>query len=597
MTRTASARLAAVLLCAVASADLLRAAQNRPSSAPTLTIDFLAVGSDGRPIRDLKPEDLTLRMDAKTRTVRSLQLVAVTDAPGTGLTTAADIPAPFATNVVSQVGRGFVIVIDDESLRVGEERRTKEAIAQLLAELPAADRIAIVTVPHGGIKADFTTDRDKIRQALAPIVGQAKSEQLVGQEAACQTRLVLDTLVGTLSSLAGGGASPTTFIVLTAGLVGPRSDTIRIGATVGQCELTPEAFQSVAAAAADAHAQFYLVQAEHQLMGQSANNTALFGGNDNPAVGLEHLAGVNGTKILPLPTTGDNPLIRIARETSAHYLVTFDVEPNDLNNNSHKLDIKTARSDATLRVRPLLTLGKANTKANAAKNAGDTLRDANAYRGLPLRTAVFTSKNSGDDKIKVVATIEPLDSAATLTQVVAGVYDGDKLIGRWTSKPEDVATRPILAALLVPPGNYRLRAAANDAAGHLGAVDTPLAAELTAAGPLKISSLVLGGPKPAGGFAPHMEFGGEPNAIAYVEIYGGKPNLQVAGVVELAESVNGPALQSISIQWGATDEAGKYNGVAQLALGSLKPGDYVVRAIIGVVGEPEGRVLRTLRKR
>jgi VWFA-related protein len=594
MTRTISSRLIAVAICCIATGVLMRAAQNRPGGS--VTMDFLVVSADGRPIRDLKPEDITLRMDAKTRTVRSLQFVPVTDAPGTGLTTPVPLPAPYATNVTSQIGRGFVFVIDDESLRVGEERRTKEAITQLLAELPATDRVAIVTIPHGGIKADFTTDRDKIREALAPIVGQSRQEQLLGQEAACQTRLVLETITGTLNSL--GGSSPTTFVVLTAGLVGPRSDTIRSGRTVGQCELTPEQFQNVAVAAADARAQFYLIQAEHLLMGRSATNTALFGGDDNPAVGLENLAGVTGTKILALPTTGDNPLIRIARETSAHYLVTFDIEANEYNSNTHKIDIKVARPDATVRVRPMLALNRPNaSKANAAKTAADTLKDTNAYRDLPLRTAVFTSRNTGDDKIKIVATIEPIDPAAAVTQVVAGVYDGNKLVARWTSKPEDVANRPVLAALLVPAGNYRLRAAANNAAGQVGVVDTPLAAELTPAGPLKLSSLVLGAAKPGGGFAPRMEFGSEQSAIGYLELYGGKADLQVAGVVEIAESVSGPALQSINIQWGATEEAGKYNGIAQIPLGSLKPGDYIVRAIVGVVGDQEGRVIRTLRKR
>src|SRR5262252_10559793 len=45
-------------------------------SAP-ITIDFLALGRDGNPIVDLKPEEVTLKVDGKTRQLRSLTLVSV----------------------------------------------------------------------------------------------------------------------------------------------------------------------------------------------------------------------------------------------------------------------------------------------------------------------------------------------------------------------------------------------------------------------------------------------------------------------------------------------------------------------------------------
>ena len=246
----------------------------------------------------------------------------------------------------------------------------------------------------------------------------------------------------------------------------------------------------------------------------------------------------------------------------------------------------------------MLTMGKPNAaKPNAAKTPADTLKDMNAYRDLPIRSMAFASRNTGDEKMKVVAAIEPIDPAVALTSVVAGLYDGPKLIARWTSKPEDVVNKPVMAALLVPMGTYRLRTSASDAAGHLGAVDESFSAQLTPAGPLKLSSLVLGAAKTGGGFAPQMEFSAEPAAIAYLEIYGGKPNMPVAGTVEVAETVNGPAVQTVQVQWGATAEPDKFNGFAQIALSSLKPGDYIVRAIVGVEGQPEGRVMHTLRKR
>jgi VWFA-related protein len=576
-----------------------RPPQTKPSSEP-LSVDFLAVASDGRPVRDLKPEDLTVRMDGKARTVRSLQLVPVGDAPGSGVKTGAvDIPPPFATNVASHTGRAIAIVIDDESLQIGDERPIRDAAAQLLTELPPTDRVAVFTVPHGGLKVDFTTDREKVRQALA-LIGGRSAPNMSDKDLACQTRTVLEQLTGTLNSLAGSGG-PIPVIVLTTGLVGPRTDQISAGNTVGICELTPTHFQEVALAAADAQAQFYLVQPSNVLGSGSGTSTALFGGNTNPRVGMEHLAGVTGGQVLHLATGSENVLSRIARETSAYYQVVFDTDPSDRNSRTHRFEIKVARSDVTLRTRPTVTVAKADTKA-AAKSPKDTLRDVSPYRDLPLRATGFSSRNVGGDKMKVVAVIDALDPAVTLTAAVAGLFDASgKLTAQWIAKPEDVTGRPVLGGMLAPPGTYRLRVAASDSAGHLGAVDTQLIVELTPAGSLKLSSLVLGAPRAGGGFSPRLEFTTEPTAIVLFELYGGKPNMQLGAAIEISDSLNGPALLQLSgadIKWSATAaEPDLFTATAQLPIASLKPGDYVVRAIVGIAGEQEGRVVRTLRKR
>ena len=58
-----------------------------------------------------------------------------------------------------------------------------------------------------------------------------------------------------------------------------------------------------------------------------------------------------------------------------------------------------------------------------------------------------------------------------------------------------------------------------------------------------------------------------------------------------------PSIATAPIQWGPTPEPDKFNGRGELPLGTLKPGDYVVRVVVGVDGQGEGRVIQTLRKR
>jgi hypothetical protein len=388
------------------------------------------------------------------------------------------------------------------------------------------------------------------------------------------------------------------FILLSGGLVGPWSDTFRAGQQIGVCELSVDHFQHLGTAAAEARTEFYLVQPEPDPAASGGGeSTALFGGNVNPRVGLENVAGVTGGQILHLTSGGDSILSRIARETSAHYLMTFDVDPADRNVPNHRLEVKTSRPEVAVRARPFVIMPKGDTaKGEAAKTARETLRDARSYRDLPLRSTALLSRTA-DQKLTVVALVEPLDPGAKLTSVVAGLYAGSRLLSEWVSKPEDLVALPGKAGLVAAPGTYRLRVAASDTAGHLGVVDSSLTAELTSAGSWTLSSLVLGVPSPTGSFVARLSFSNEPVAIAYFELYGGRTNMPIGASIELAASVNGPAIAAATPKWGGTTEADRFSGTAQIPIADLPAGDYVIRAIVGLDGQPEGRVLRALRKR
>jgi hypothetical protein len=111
---------------------------------------------------------------------------------------------------------------------------------------------------------------------------------------------------------------------------------------------------------------------------------------------------------------------------------------------------------------------------------------------------------------------------------------------------------------------------------------------------MKISSILLGLSR-AGGFQPRLQFTTEPVVIGYVEMSGAAPGAKVQATLELADAPNAPARLSapLSIEAGAS---GRYVGKGALPIGALPPGDYVVRAMIGLDDHPMTRVLRTLRK-
>ncbi|MGH9313920.1 MAG: hypothetical protein ACRD1S_12080, partial [Vicinamibacterales bacterium] len=108
------------------------------------------------------------------------------------------------------------------------------------------------------------------------------------------------------------------------------------------------------------------------------------------------------------------------------------------------------------------------------------------------------------------------------------------------------------------------------------------------------SGIVLGVSE--GGLVPRLQFGSERVAIAYLEIFDLARNATAAVTFELATTVNGPALASAPGALTPTATGDRRAATAQLPIGSLPAGDYVVRAIVGVAGQPAGRVMRTLRK-
>jgi hypothetical protein len=152
---------------------------------------------------------------------------------------------------------------------------------------------------------------------------------------------------------------------------------------------------------------------------------------------------------------------------------------------------------------------------------------------------------------------------------------------------------PLTFAAVVPPGPYRVRLAATDAAGRAGTADYELTAELAQAGPLRLSALLLGA---AGvGFRPLLQFGTEPSAMVTFELYG-KPPQQLPLKIELASSADGPALLQAAPAGSGTSDPDRFIVSGTLALDSLAPGDYVVRATVGTPESGMALLTRTLRK-
>jgi hypothetical protein len=125
-------------------------------------------------------------------------------------------------------------------------------------------------------------------------------------------------------------------------------------------------------------------------------------------------------------------------------------------------------------------------------------------------------------------------------------------------------------------------------------VDYELDAEIAQTGSLKLSSLVLGLSRD-GAFVPRLEFGNEPVALGLVEMQGAVPGAKLTAALELSATLNGPAMVTVPLSVQLLKE-NRYMATGALPIGTLAPGDYIVRAQIGLEGQPATRVIRTLRK-
>ena len=290
------------------AAALLRRGAARPpiqartgtaaAGAGPVSLDFVVLDRDGVPVADLTVDQVTLRVDGRARPLQSLRYVAVGDRrAGTG-GVAAD--PPYGTNVLTdqvQPGRALVLVVEDESIEINRERLMREAVGLLLTSLAPHDRVAVVTVPHGGLRLDFTTDHAKAIRVFSEITGQAPRAES-DADAACRTRDTLNALTGLLDDLAGG-EGPTTVVFFSMGLVGP-SEMVLPGRgapgaatpVIGRCTLLPEAFTQTGTAAGAARAHFYIVRPD--VAAPAAGRLE----------GIENLAGVTGGTRLSLGGAG-----------------------------------------------------------------------------------------------------------------------------------------------------------------------------------------------------------------------------------------------------------------------------------------------------
>src|SRR5262245_54724388 len=169
---------ACLLFCCAASSGAQPPQQTTPvfrSSVEVTSIDVGVVDKDGKPITTLQPGDFTVQVDGKPRKVISAEWMSLV----TPAQPDAPLPPPgYSTNESATGGRLILIVVDQPNIRFGGIVSFRRAVESFIDHLLPSDRIAAVGIGPGSASTPFTSDRQRVKQALARMPGSLQTHPL-----------------------------------------------------------------------------------------------------------------------------------------------------------------------------------------------------------------------------------------------------------------------------------------------------------------------------------------------------------------------------------------------------------------------------------
>ena len=583
-------------LASVAIATLAASAQQVPpqfrSGVDLVTLDLTAVRADGTVVTDLRPDEVMVTIDGQPRTIRTFQFVEIAGkAVVRGAATApAAIPAPATASAATGAqGRIVYVVLFHEHVRPGNERQAMLGVARIVDQLGPNDRVGIVTMPFGRVEVELTSDHARVKKRLPQIVGHSEEAAPTGAQT---TSEALDLLAFLKSIIPLEG--PKTIVLISEGFqngdglfpdrVNPEwADAVLLANTASmQAEIS-----DLRAATAAARAQFYVLQpgnlatdaAFKQPRYERLDRATVRAMGENQTRALASFTSYVGGQFFQISGTAAAVADRIVRETSGYYAMAFETAAADRNRTDGNVRVRTSRAGVVLRARR--TFPELN-RGNRALSVAEVLTDSRPYTAIAIRAGASVTR-AADGKVKVLALADPGEHA--VKEVGFTLFDArNATVASWPADQPSGAG-PIVSAHVVPPGHYRLRAAAIDANGAAGAADCEFDAALTPIGPLLASSLMTG-VQQGTAFKPRLSFTPGDDLVVYAEIYDGTSDVDV--VVELTSRAGGAVAARMAADLGTTREADRRIISATLPLRRVPAGDYVVQVVVRTAVAPPG---------
>ena len=608
-----------------------------------IEIDVSVIDGDGRPITDLEASDFTVTIDGEPRRVVQAPFVSLRPAEPDEHREPELQDVFYTSNSIEARGRLIVLAVDEESILFGEGRHVMRAAGAFIDRLSPADRVALLAIPQPGVYIDFTSNHDRVRDAVDGMAGLGSRPPVtlnIGLYEAFRISEYGDQIVeaAVVARVCGAGLEALVCLPTVR-----RESALIVEETRFSARNVRRGLESILEGMRDVEGPKALVW---------VSGGFVIDGSASDLRRIEELAAASRTTLYvimvdeplsdvtqaePPPTPRDDRAMReegllaaaaltrgslffahynpgpvfdrLEAQLSDYYLLGVEVRPIDRNEDRHVIKVSVGRRGARVRARREFRFtSEPDTNDSVDARLARMFRSPVAATELPLRVATYAYPDAESELMRVVVAGEVdarggVPPALTLRYMLRdpeGTVVGSSTPQQITPTLAQTPDGPVLeciSSIHVEPGTYSLRLAVVDAAGRGGSVEHPVHAERRPSGPLAVGDLLLADQSsaPTGGFRPPVEArvsGGR--LLAYTELLADSSAVwsRTQVHVDVADYSTGPArVQTTATMEGPEDTLHRIV-VADVAVAHLPPGRYVARARVMHDSIEVARVLR-----
>jgi VWFA-related protein len=638
----------------IALALLLQAGaapQRFKSAIDVVQVDVSAIDGSGRPVKDLTAGDFVLRVDGRPRKITSAQFVSVAANVRPAPAAAPVAPARFSTNADAAGGRLIMIVVDRSSIATGRGKAAIDAASRFVSELNGADRVALASIPQGP-QVTFTSDHALVQRRIREIDGIATASLGVRNLGIADAmaferkhdfamQSVYERECGAIAVSAGGRGGGQSDVLLCQNEVRseavaiaqdarerartsiqalrtlidslPPSQTPKILVLLSEGLVVDREAAQLAwldAKAAAAHVTIFALHLESSHLDASQRRPQAQPSADRALQeqGLDLVANATRGDVFRIVSNSDFAFQRLALELSGYYLLGFEPEPQDRGGRPHAITVDVRRSGVTVRSRRQFSVDASSTAPSPANHVVATLRDPLPATEIPVKLAAYSFRDPKHERLRLLIAAEIDRSINPEGQLSAGYvvvdFDGKLIASQLDASLKSTPSRDGLmqryfSAVLADPGMYTIKFVVVDDAQRRGSVELLTNAQLTPAGPIRVTDLLIvdgSNGAEASPLAPIV--GGNIRGTTlhgYLELFADSTDaLKDASVtLEIAETESSPALERVPVQLETTKDNVRCRiAAARITLTQFPPGSYVARAVIAIGLDAVGQVTR-----
>jgi VWFA-related protein len=489
-----------------------QAPQDRPgfrTGVDLIQLDVSVLDKDRRPIRGLTAADFTVTENGRAQRVVALSEVSAAEQDPVRSAWMRHVPRDVAVNdLADQLGDGrlYAIVIDDWNLPWDARdivRATREAARYFVDQLGPSDVAAIVYPADAGRTQDFTSDRDKLLEAIdrydprahpyalptpqgaGPWGGdmaQRYSPALMRSQCVRNQPLVptLETLVARMAVVPERRKSLVLLSVGTPSIFGNQSS-----CATTLADMMKDAFRTAQRAHINIHG---IDPSGYNGYRDYLDEKRLRGTMPGERAPLTDLRRLNEFLEIVSENTGGRAVVRtdavqpsideIFEEHAAYYLIGYETTNGAPDGKFRKVDVKVLRPGASARTRSGYWAPRADALVNPRNDVAPAPLDLGqaglfAPHGLPMRVTIVPLGRSSatgtavDVGVVLTLRLPPLRSRVeeTLT-LTRHVYDADGAPGPPFQEavaltlepgPGDESRYDLIRSLSLAPGRYQIR--------------------------------------------------------------------------------------------------------------------------------------------